>query len=32
MPEPTSLVDIQQVQANGTVLHAETAATGRQCC
>src|SRR4029453_8645875 len=28
MPEPTSLVDIQQVQANGTVLHAETRGHG----
>jgi pimeloyl-ACP methyl ester carboxylesterase len=28
MPEPTSLVDVQQVQANGTVLHAETRGHG----
>jgi pimeloyl-ACP methyl ester carboxylesterase len=28
MPEPTSLVDVHQVQANGTVLHAETRGHG----
>ena len=28
MPEPTSLVDVQQVQANGTVLYAETHGQG----
>ena len=28
MPEPTSLVDVQQVQANGTVLHTETRGRG----
>jgi hypothetical protein len=24
MPEPTSLLDVHQVQANGTLLHTET--------
>ena len=28
MPEPTSLVDVHQVRANGTVLHAETRGHG----
>jgi pimeloyl-ACP methyl ester carboxylesterase len=28
MPEPISLVDVQQVQANGTVLYAETRGSG----
>jgi pimeloyl-ACP methyl ester carboxylesterase len=28
MPEPTSLVEVQQVQANGTVLHTETRGRG----
>src|SRR5215204_7796743 len=28
MPEPTSLVDVQQVQANRTVLHTETRGRG----
>jgi pimeloyl-ACP methyl ester carboxylesterase len=28
MPEPTSLVDVHQVQANGTVLHTETRGHG----
>ena len=28
MPEPTSLVDVQPVQANGTVLHTETRGHG----
>jgi pimeloyl-ACP methyl ester carboxylesterase len=28
MPEPTSLVDVQQVQANGTVLYGETRGSG----
>jgi pimeloyl-ACP methyl ester carboxylesterase len=28
MPEPTSLVDVQRIQANGTVLHAETRGSG----
>jgi pimeloyl-ACP methyl ester carboxylesterase len=28
MPEPTTLVDVQQVQANGTVLHTETRGSG----
>src|SRR4029453_11338999 len=28
MPEPTSLVDVHQVQANGTVLYAETRGHG----
>jgi pimeloyl-ACP methyl ester carboxylesterase len=28
MPEPTSLVDVQAVQANGTVLHTETRGHG----
>ena len=28
MPEPTSLVDVQHIQANGTVLHAETRGHG----
>ena len=28
MPEPTNLVDVQQVQANGTVWHAETRGRG----
>jgi hypothetical protein len=32
MPEPTSLVDVQPVQANGTVLHAETRGHGPRCC
>ena len=32
MPEPTTLVDAQPIQANGTVLHAETAATAQRCC
>src|SRR5215204_6360240 len=29
MPEPTSLVDVHQVRANGTVLHTETRGQGR---
>jgi pimeloyl-ACP methyl ester carboxylesterase len=28
MPEPTSLMDVQPIQANGTVLHAETRGHG----
>jgi pimeloyl-ACP methyl ester carboxylesterase len=28
MPEPTTLVDVQQLQANGTVLHTETRGSG----
>ena len=28
MPEPTTLIDVQQVQANGTVLHTETRGHG----
>jgi pimeloyl-ACP methyl ester carboxylesterase len=28
MPEPTSLVDVQQVQANGTILHTQTRGHG----
>jgi pimeloyl-ACP methyl ester carboxylesterase len=28
MPEPTNLVDVQRIQANGTVLHTETRGSG----
>jgi hypothetical protein len=32
MPEPTNLVDVQQIQANGTVLTPRPAAAARRCC